>query len=147
MVLDELMRAQGRKVTRTALQRYGEKVHRNQGQRWLGRNLLETLPATETIVVDGLRFPDDHAFLTETFGPAFFHIHVEAAEDLRRERFDCRESDGTSFEKAQAHPVERRSQLLRPLAHVVLPNEGTLDHLHSCVDELILNSVARLECQ
>ncbi len=147
MVLDGLMRAQGKKVSRTVLQKYGEKVHRELGQRWLGRKLLETLPATGTIVIDGLRFPEDHAFLAETFGPAFYHIHVEAAEDLRKARFESREVEGAPFKKAQAHPVEQQSQLLRPLAHMVLPNEGTLQHLHSCVDELISNSVARLECQ
>ncbi len=83
MVLEQLMREQGEQVTRPALQEYGEKVHREQGQRWLGRKLLGSLPATESIVIDGLRFPDDHAFLAEAVGPAFYHIHVESAEDLR----------------------------------------------------------------
>ena len=27
-------------------------------------------------MIDGLRFPDDHALLVETFGPSFRHVHV-----------------------------------------------------------------------
>ena len=129
MVLDQIMRAHGKFVTRTSLQKFGEKIHREKGQRWLGRKLLETLPAGKTIVIDGLRFPDDYAFLSETFGPAFCHVYIEAAEELRRARFECRESDGASFEKAQARSVEREYQKLRSLAHVVLSNEGTLEYL------------------
>jgi predicted nuclease with RNAse H fold/dephospho-CoA kinase len=147
MVLDRLMREQGKQVSRTALQKYGDKVHRKQGQRWLGRKLLGDLPSTEKIVIDGLRFPDDHAFLVEAFGPAFCHVHVEAEENFRRARFDYRESDGVSFDEATAHPVEQRASLLRPLAHVVLPNESTLRHLHSRLHQLISKSAPRLECQ
>jgi len=147
MVLDQLMREQGNQVNRTTLQKYGEEVHKEKGQRWLGRKLLSSLPETEKIVIDGLRFPDDQAFLAETFGPAFCHIHIEAPEALRGMRFDCRESGSVLFEEAKVHPVEHQSQFLRPLAHIVLPNEGTLHHLHSCLDELISKPALRLECQ
>ncbi len=147
MVLDQLMREQGNQVNRTTLQKYGEEVHKEKGQRWLGRKLLSSLPATEKIVIDGLRFPDDQAFLAETFGPVFCHIHIEAAEDMRGMRFDSRESDGVPFEEARVHLVEQESQFLRPLAHIVLPNEGTLHHLHSCLDELISKPALRIECQ
>lgn len=137
MVLESLLRSEGKPATRSALQAYGEHVHRKYGQRWLGRKLLISLPCEGNVVIDGLRFPDDHAFLAETFGPAFGHIYVDAPSPLRKQRFKERRMGAGSFARAQTHPVEQQVELLHKLAHKVISNEGTIEALSSHLDSRV----------
>ena len=148
MVLEALMLEEGRKVTRTALQKYGNDVHKVLGQRWLGRKLIEFLQVAEgNVVIDGLRFPDDHSFLVESFGPGFCHIHLEAPENIRRYRFNSREVGGVPFNKAQAHPVEQQVKLLRPLANIVMTNKSGIKQLQTHLVQFIKLESKRQKCQ
>ncbi|WP_244073633.1 dephospho-CoA kinase [Nitrosomonas sp. PY1] len=147
MVLAQIMREQGKEPTRTALQEFGDQIYKQIGQRELGRKLLENLPQQGNIVIDGLRFSDDHAFWIETFGPAFYHVHLEASAKLRKARFETRETNKLSFEEAEAHPVEQQVSTLRPLAHEIFSNEGKIQSLYSKVDHLIMHHISRLTCQ
>lgn len=126
MVLEQILASKGEKPTRQRLQEFGAEIHHRHGQRWLGRRLLESLPQMGHLVIDGLRFPDDHAFLAECFGPAFLHMHIEAPVSTRRERFASRELGGSSFVASDAHSVESRSHELCGLAHVKLQNDQSL---------------------
>ncbi|SDZ12445.1 ribonuclease H-like domain-containing protein [Nitrosomonas sp. Nm33] len=147
MVLAAMMGEQGIEATRPALQEFGDRIYRELGQREFGRKLLETLPGVGDIVIDGLRFADDHAFWIETFGPAFHHIHLESSVELRKTRFENRETNNVSFEEAEAHPVEQQVSTLRPLAHEILSNEEDIQTLYSKVDHLIFHHSSRLKCQ
>ena len=147
MVLAAMMRERGREPTRSSLQEFGDQIYRKLGQREFGRKLLKTLPDEGDIVIDGLRFADDHAFWIETFGPAFYHIHLEASIELRKKRFENREKNGVSFEEAEAHPVEQKVSTLRQLAHEIFSNEEDIQTLYSKVDHLILHHSSRLKCQ
>lgn len=147
MVLAAMMREQGKEPTRSALQEFGNQIYQQIGQREFGRKLLETLPDQGDIVIDGLRFTDDHAFWIETFGPAFYHVHLEAPVELRKIRFKNRETNETSFEEAEAHPVEQQISTLRPLAHEIISNEGNIETLYSKADHLISYHLSRLKCQ
>lgn len=147
MVLAAMMREQGKEPTRSALQEFGNQIYQQIGQREFGRKLLETLPDQGNIVIDGLRFADDHAFWIETFGPAFYHVHLEAPVKLRKTRFNNRETNETSFEEAEAHPVEQQISMLRPLAHEIISNRGDIQTLYSKVDHLISYQLSRLKCQ
>ncbi len=133
LTLEKLLTANGQHPTRATLQAFGAKMHLERGQRWIGRRLLETAPKTGDIVIDGLRFPDDHAFLAEAFGPGFLHIHLDAAPELREQRFAARQADNVPFTCAEAHPVEQRVHELRPLAHVAMPNESDFPMLQATV--------------
>lgn len=146
-VLATMMREQGKEPTRSALQEFGNQIYHQIGQRELGRKLLETLPDQGNIVIDGLRFADDHAFWIETFGPAFYHVYLEATVEFRKTRFKNRETNETSFEEAEAHPVEQQISMLRPLAHEIISNEGEIQTLYSKVDHLISHHLSRLKCQ
>jgi len=137
MVLEELLKSGSRSVARKDLQAFGERVHRERGQRWLGRKLKASLRATGNIVIDGIRFPDDHAFLVEAFGPAFRHIHLDAPTELRAPRFRRREKRGNSFAAADSHPVEAQVPALRKLAHALVVNEGTFDDLATQLTNLL----------
>lgn len=130
MVLQRILEEHDQKVTRIDLQKLGEHVHNNYGQRWLGRRLLETLPKEGHLVIDGLRFPDDHAFLLEAFGPAFRHVHITAPEDTRNARYKSNEGRNKVVRKADTHPIEKQVSSLATLAHIVLANDDNLESLH-----------------
>lgn len=110
-------------VARKTLQDFGRVVNETKGQRWLGRELLKRLPKEGNIVIDGLRFPDDHAFLIETFGPGFVHIHLTSSPATRQKRFKRREGSKLSFVRAENAPVEQRVPALRMLAQHVIDAE------------------------
>jgi len=116
---------------RTALQNEGRRINKRYGQRWLGQQLLTKLGASRTIVIDGLRFPEDHAYLTEMFGPQFTHIHLIAPKDIRKARCVRREGKSFDFEKADSHDVEQKIDSLRDVAAYVIENAGSFDFFHS----------------
>ncbi len=130
-VLARLLQQKGVDVSRATLQAFGEKVHRRPGQRWLSRQLVESLAKEKdkNVVIDGLRFPEDHAFMVESFGPAFLHLHIQASESLRKVRYLAEGNTAAAFEAAIEHPVEAKIPFLRALAHVVIANEASTDAL------------------
>jgi uncharacterized protein YprB with RNaseH-like and TPR domain/predicted nuclease with RNAse H fold/dephospho-CoA kinase len=123
-VLEKMLRESGVSPTRETLQELGERVHREPGQRWLSRRLVLDLSTDQDLTIDGLRFPEDHAFMVESFGPAFLHVHVNAATELREQRFVQDGGTAEGFLTAIQHPVEAGIPRLAPLAHVVVTNEG-----------------------
>lgn len=147
MILADMMKEESKAVTRPALQEFGNEIYQKLGQRGLCRKLLEMLPEKKDIVIDGLRFADDHAFWVETFGPAFYHVHIEASSEHRKSRFENRESSGVPFKEAQAHPVEQQVSTLQKLAHELVANENTIQHLHTEMDRLISRHFTELKCQ
>lgn len=147
MILAEMLKQESKDVTRPALQEFGNEIYQKLGQRGLCRKLLEMLPEKKDIVIDGLRFADDHAFWVETFGPAFYHVYIEASAEHRKYRFQNRESSGVPFKKAQAHPVEQQVSTLQKLAHELITNENTIQHLYTEMDRLITRHFTERKCQ
>jgi uncharacterized protein YprB with RNaseH-like and TPR domain/predicted nuclease with RNAse H fold len=123
-VLEKMLQESGIMPNRETLQELGERVHREQGQRWLSRRLVLDLPTDQDLTIDGLRFPEDHTFMVESFGPAFLHVHANAATELREQRYFYDGGKAEGFRRAIQHPVEAGIPRLGPLAHVVLTNEG-----------------------
>src|SRR6185369_1208534 len=135
-VLADILRSEGKNPSRSDLQAFGEQVHTKYGQRWLGRKLVNFLGDAKRIVIDGLRFPDDHAFLVEQFGPAFRHVHVTANIAVRKSRFEEREDNHRDFRLAEEHSVERKVSELDEIASDILVNEGDLNALQKKIIEL-----------
>src|SRR6266566_8848991 len=123
-VVAEVARDTGREPTRTALQEIGRQIHETLGQRWLGQKLLERLPKSGCLVIDGLRYPEDHAFLTESFGPCFRHVAITARLDIRRQRF-LRSRPADDYDEAVTHPSELGVESVVQLAHRVINNAGS----------------------
>jgi uncharacterized protein YprB with RNaseH-like and TPR domain/predicted nuclease with RNAse H fold/dephospho-CoA kinase len=121
-VIEQLVRADGLIPSRDALQGHGQRAHEKLGQRWLGRRLIEQLPKTSNLVIDGLRFPEDRAFLAELFGMGFVHVHIEAPAYERRARYISRAGSIEEFEKAEVHNVESQIGRLQTLADIQLEN-------------------------
>lgn len=125
-ILRGMLAELGVEITRSELQRIGWLVHLEKDQRWLGRELLSHVAKGQRIVVDGLRFLEDHAFWVERFGPAFVHVHLDADREIRGKRAaSCAEED-LEIADAEAHPVEAQVQALERVAQHVLRNDSDL---------------------
>jgi dephospho-CoA kinase len=139
--LEKLLLDRSLQPNRQSLQQIGEEVNKIQGQRWLDRKLAQMLPKQGDIVIDGLRFPDDHAFLVETFGPAFIHIHLTSPEMTRLKRYLLSQGDERDFREAISHPVEANVNKLRSLAHIILDNSTSIKSF----EKRIINAVMKKE--
>lgn len=146
MVVEDSVRRLGKEASRKALQEEGLRLHKRKGQRWLGAQLLKKLPSDGRYVIDGLRFPEDHAFLSETFGPAFVHIHISAPFAQRKRRYVERGGTEVEFDEAETHDVESHVGKVERLAAFALSNDGTIDDFVSSIPALV-NSSLKLPCR
>ncbi len=120
-VLRSILAEDAIEETKSNLQDLGLKVHKEKGQRWLGRKLLENLEGIDNLAIDGLRYPEDHAYLVERFGPAYQHVFVDSPQKLRETRYPT--DTQYSFEKMETHAVEGKIELLEKLAHTKIYND------------------------
>jgi uncharacterized protein YprB with RNaseH-like and TPR domain/predicted nuclease with RNAse H fold/dephospho-CoA kinase len=134
-VIEALVRRTHSDVSRRLLQEEGQRVHVELGQRWLGRALIRNHLSSAKLVIDGLRFPDDHAFLVEIFGWKFDHLHVNVSRNIRKARYEARES--ADFDLASGHQVESQAQTLEQLASIVVDNDSTLISYESQLANLL----------
>jgi predicted nuclease with RNAse H fold/dephospho-CoA kinase len=148
-VLQEVLQERGIPVTREALQQLGEEVYEGPGQRWLGSELIKRMPEVGDLVVDGLRHPEDRSFLSEKFGPDFLHVHIDAPESIRRQRY-LDEGTSEDFTKASIHPVEANIPKLAVLAHKRVLNEGEAEAFLSDIQKIVSDNFGkegRIVCQ
>lgn len=135
-VLKQLLTDRGEEVNRKTLQAIGEEVNKLPGQRWLCTQLIKLLPEQGNLVIDGLRHPEDHAFMVESFGPAFVHAHIESSENVRASRYVADGHPENEFWAACNHPVEMDISKLAKLAHTTICNDEDIESLHSSVDKI-----------
>ena len=138
-IIEGELRARGAPVTRETLQAAGEEAFNSRfGQRQLQNRLAVCVERAPRVVVDGLRHPEDRAFLRERWGTAALHVHIDASADLRARRYTAR-ADGSedAFRRAEAHAVERNVQALAGLADSTVTNAGTVPELESRLQEMI----------
>ncbi|TIM21451.1 MAG: DUF429 domain-containing protein [Mesorhizobium sp.] len=128
IVIDDELRARGQPLDRNHRQALGNEINRTGRQRWLAEQTLSRAGAAAAIVVDGLRFPEDHAFLAERAGGGYIHVFVDAGEEKRRERYVARAIDG-DFDTVANSDVESRVESMRSLAHHVFLNEGRKEEI------------------
>jgi predicted nuclease with RNAse H fold/dephospho-CoA kinase len=129
LVIDEEIAARGEAADRESRQRVGAEINRTKGQRWLCQQVLERVGEQKLIVIDGLRFPEDHAFFAERFGSEFVHLHIKASDAFRAVRYHKNAQDGLAFEIADRQPVEAKIDQLSELATAVLYNESSVAEL------------------
>jgi dephospho-CoA kinase len=136
LVLADILKERGIKPTRESLQSIGEEVNKNLGQKWLCQQLILRLPREGNIVIDGLRFPEDHIYLLESFGSSFKHIYIKASENIRATRYVSSEE----FELANTHPVEQAILRLEELADIVVLNEDTIDSFLLEIQSIVVDN-------
>ena len=128
-VIDDEILKRGEIPSRITRQKMGAELHTQMGQSWLCEKVIAKVGDSKLIVVDGLRFPEDHAYFFERFGASFLHVHLQSAKELRAQRFKSTEENTLSFELVDSQSVEAKIDDLRQLASAILSNGGTLDQL------------------
>lgn len=116
-VLVEILKNSNIEINRTNLQKLGWDIHNNQGQKWLGNELLDLYEESK-IVIAGLRFAEDYAFLKEKFGKRLTHIHLDTPSDIRKNR-QGEIRDNITIDEAEKHPLEKNMNKLLKLADEV----------------------------
>jgi predicted nuclease with RNAse H fold/dephospho-CoA kinase len=137
LVIDEEIRQRGQEPDRESRQRVGQEISETKGQRWLCERVLARVSGSRLIVVDGLRFFEDRAFLIERFGTCFLHLHISAPAKLRKKRFGNESADGLSFEDADGRSVEREIDGLGRMAHTTIKNVGAIHELEAAVQQKV----------
>ena len=143
LMLAGMLRERGLKVDRMALQKIGEEVHKDPGQRWLCWQLVRELPTDQDVAIDGLRHPEDYAFMVEMFGPTFTHVYIDSPTHALLDRFILDGGSQDDFAGAMQRPVEANVGRLATLAHTVVRNCGTLDEFRQKVLACIQTSQAK----
>jgi predicted nuclease with RNAse H fold/dephospho-CoA kinase len=141
LVIDDILTERSLPLDRHHRQMVGAEVNRDGRQRELAERTLSRVAGANIIVVDGLRFPDDHAFLKEKFGFRFIHIYVSASTDIRRkryaERIGLKPSEATlAFDEANESEVERMVPIMEQLADQIVFNSGLKDDMAATVLKL-----------
>jgi uncharacterized protein YprB with RNaseH-like and TPR domain/predicted nuclease with RNAse H fold/dephospho-CoA kinase len=147
LVVDEEIKKLGERPNRESRQRVGLEINRTKGQRWLCEQVLRRVSARPLIVVDGLRFLEDRAFLLERFGSRFLHVHIMAPTELRKKRY--RRGIGPSLEEADAKPVESEIDPLGATAAASVDNSSTIDNLDKAIASTVESFMRKVgeECQ
>lgn len=146
LAIDDLLTKDGLELNRANRQALGTEINVSGRQRWLAEQTIKRVAGSSRIVVDGLRFPEDHAFLVETFGNRFVHVYVDADENIRRKRYQKRTADN-GFDQAMESVVERRVTELIPLAHHRFLNHADVSAVQVRVDELFGDIRGERICQ
>ena len=136
LVLDDLLAEEGLPRDRFNRQKLGNEINATGRQRWLSARTVARVGDSARIVIDGLRFPDDHAFMVERFGIRFRHVFIDAAADVRCSRYEDGDGD-VSFDDASGAVVERRVGEMRSLAHEVFANQGDKSAVERWADRLL----------
>ncbi|MDE0538485.1 MAG: DUF429 domain-containing protein [Rhodospirillales bacterium] len=126
-----------KKISRKSLQTFGQEVNEKKGQSWLGKKLVILLGDDDRVVIDGMRFPEDHAFMVEAYGPGFRHLHIDASESVRKKRYTKGKLSVAEFKKAITHPVERNTTTLKRIADSVVNNDGDIKALYRRIGRAI----------
>jgi predicted nuclease with RNAse H fold/dephospho-CoA kinase len=137
LAVDEEIIRRGFIPDRAMRQKIGQEIHESRGQRWLAEQTIRLVGDKQAIVVDGLRFPEDHCFLVESFGSNFRHVHVTSDRELRRERYEAFGDQSASFDAADNNLVEIAVDSLATLAHCRIENSGTIEAFGRSLKRLI----------
>lgn len=122
-VIDDILAERGLQSSRENRQRVGWQISSDFGQRWLCERVLQKVGNSRKVVIDGLRFPEDHAFFVEHFSSGFCHLHISAPKQLCRCRIGLTSEE---FENVLRQPTEGKVSVLCGLAHRVIDNSSSI---------------------
>ncbi len=136
-VLENILKERNKEINRSNLQQLGKKIHKVPGQRWLGKKLIEKLSKGKNIVIDGLRFLEDHALMVENFGPSFVHVHIETSFEEREHRIKGKSIENISLRESQKNPVETEVLKLKNLADHIISNNEAISQLYAQLNNIL----------
>lgn len=124
--------------SKSFLQAIGWEVMGGGMQLELNQRLIARIPAESNCAVDGLRHPTDFESLNKSFSPHFYLVYIDSPQETRWQRLRPRYPRFEDFQNADSHPVEQKIETLRNDAVAVINNNGSLQHLHSDVEQLLI---------
>ena len=142
-VLAPVLRKQGKPVTRENLTALAMGLRKRYGNDILTKRLCRKISGNKSIVISGMRFPAEAAYLHRTFGDGFKLIAVEADPRLRYNRARKRGIKGEKclafkeFIKLESLPTERIIPRAMELADFVIANNKTPRDLYRKIDNLM----------
>lgn len=139
LVIDDEISFRNLPLERSTRQSVGMELHESRGQAWLCEQALKRVGNAKFIVIDGLRWPEDHAFFVERFGNNFRHIHIRAPLEMRMSRSgaDLDIESSENFQQADAQPVEAMIDMLGQLAAETIDNFGSIDQFEFEISRVI----------
>lgn len=112
---------------RTELQQLGDQLDLETDYKWVLDRVAYpgflAYPMQKRWLVDAVRKKRQVEHFREAFGPRVFHVHLTAAEEVLRQRYEHRlakEEDAISYDRAIDHDNERASRSLINCADLVL---------------------------
>lgn len=152
LVIDDILDERGLEKNRINRQLVGAELNETGRQRELAERTLKKVEGTEKIVVDGLRFPEDHAFLVENYGFQFMHIFADAKKNDRKRRYITRLGKSAilgkrEFEEASKSNVEEKVMELKTLAPNTFFNDLRKDEIEQQILELVTEYYGENSCQ
>jgi len=138
LVIDEEIRARGLPLDRATRQQLGLELHRGRGQAWLCERAVALTGDAPQIVVDGLRWPQDHAYFVERYGHRFVHLHLIAPLEVRTARSGI---PAPVFAAADTQPVESGIDALAALATKVIENSKSLSEFEAEIDRIVEHAI------
>jgi len=138
-VIESLLIKNNKKAARSTLQKIGNEIKSTGKQRWLGKEVIKKLPKAGPIVIDGLRFPEDHSLMVEFFGPTFRHVHIEAPLNAISTRIAENVKEDIPFSISLSNPVESMASHLKALSHTTIYNDNDLALLLNNIELEIRN--------
>ncbi len=127
LIIDDILEERGLDLTRENRQAVGTEINEGGRQRELAERTIKRVGSADKIVVDGLRFPEDHAFFSELFGFNFKHIYLDAEIAERTERFAIRD---------RLDPQEAEARMTRALESTV---EAMVPKMKSLANSVYFN--------
>jgi cytidylate kinase len=146
--LREIATRQGEGHSRAELQQLGDALDEKTDFAWLvddvAAGMLNQSPEQERWLLDSVRKERQVIHFRDRFGTAVLHVHLTAAENVLRARYEARLATGgeyvgnTPYSAAIAHPNEISSRALIRIADYIVEldrtssEEAALDILKYC---------------
>lgn len=139
-IVRDLCRKEGLPVNRESLSVYGQRLLNEHGYEHFGEMLLMEAGKYKRVIFEGIRPPEVVQWLQRQITKTLV-IFIEASEELRMNRLIARGEDESSHKKVMAASMETDIVKIRPLADVIIENEGDLNKFYRNL-EVVLNSKA-----
>lgn len=121
---------------REHLRLVGQQVNQDGRQRWLARTVLASVAHNPTVVIDGVRYPDDYAVLYEENPSRMRMIYLTISDDVRRDRYTVDSRRRLPMSEIDQDHGEQHQQFLRTRADHVFDNSGPIEDLHQFATNL-----------
>jgi len=142
-VLDDILRGEGREVTRVNEIELAIRMRKEHGNDVLAKKLSDRLE-DGVYVINGFRYPEEVEFF-ERYGDDFKLLKADCSRETRYERVKQRGTRGEksiSWDEFLKNDSAKTEILVDSIkADYYINNEGTLSELYSQVDDIIKNEL------